>query len=98
MTTSRLQRSTSAGLSLALCLGIAAGVAHANGRFPATIDVHFKPGDPDVIALQVTWGLITSTDGGATWHWSCEEAVGFGGIYDPDYAFTSTGLLLATTT
>jgi hypothetical protein len=82
----------------AAALALAPGVALGNGRFPATIDVHFKPGDPDVIALQATWGLITTFDGGDTWHWSCEEAVGFAGIYDPDYQFTSTGLLFATTT
>jgi hypothetical protein len=69
-----------------------------NGRPAATIDVHFQPGTPDTITLQMTWGLATSHDGGATWYWSCEEAVGFGGDYDPDYEYTSSGLLLATTT
>lgn len=82
----------------AAALVLAPGVALGNGRFPASIDVHFKPGDHDVFALQVTWGLITTFDGGDTWHWSCEEAVGFAGVYDPDYQFTSTGLLFATTT
>lgn len=76
----------------------APGAARANGRFPQSIDVHFKPGDDQVMALQVTFGLIVTTDGGAHWRWVCEEAVGFGGVYDPDYAFTSSGLLLATTT
>jgi hypothetical protein len=82
----------------AAALVLAPGVALGNGRFPATIDVHFKPGDHDVFALQVTWGLITTFDGGDTWHWGCEEAVGFAGVYDPDYQFTSTGLMFATTT
>lgn len=82
----------------ALAVVLASGVARGNGRFPKTIDVHFKPGDHDVMALQATWGLITTFDGGATWHWSCEEAIGFGGVYDPDYELTSTGLLFATTT
>lgn len=82
---------------LALCILAAPTPAAANGRFPATIDVHFHPGNDDVFALQATWGLLTTSDGGQTWHWSCEEAVGFAGVYDPDYAFTPTGLLLATT-
>jgi hypothetical protein len=82
----------------AAVVALAPAAAHGNGRFPATIDVHFRPGSADTIALQATWGLITTTDGGATWHWSCEEAVGFGGVYDPDYEFTPSGLLLATTT
>jgi hypothetical protein len=69
-----------------------------NGRPAATIDVHFQPGAPDTITLQMTWGLATTHDGGASWYWSCEEAVGFGGDYDPDYEYTASGLLLATTT
>src|SRR5438067_6045344 len=81
-----------------LALLLVPAIAHANGRFPQTVDVHFEPGDNNTIALAVSWGLITSTDGGATWRWNCEDAVGFAGVYDPDYAFTSTGLLLATTT
>lgn len=81
-----------------LLLVIAPGVAHPNGRYPAPVDVHFKPGDHDVVALAVTWGLLVSKDDGASWRWVCEAGVGFGGVYDPDYAFTSTGLLLATTT
>jgi hypothetical protein len=73
-------------------------VAHANGRFPATVDVHFKPGDHTVRSLQVTWGLLQTEDDGATWHWMCEDAIGFGGVYDPDIAYTPTGALIATTT
>ena len=96
MTSSRTICHTVAIAAIGCALG--AADARANGRYPATIDVHFSPGDPDIIALQVTWGLLFSGDGGETWQWSCEEAVGFGGVYDPDYAFTPTGLLLATTT
>jgi MYXO-CTERM domain-containing protein len=84
--------------ALVLAVLLAPAVAQANGRFPQTVGVHFKPGDHSVMALAVSWGLITTTDGGATWQWNCEDAIGFGGVYDPDYAFTSTGLLLATTT
>ncbi len=85
-------------LSLALALALVPSVAHANGRFPTPIDVHFKPGDHEVIGLALTWGFAVSQDAGDTWGWICEGGVGFGGVYDPDYAFTSSGLLLATTT
>jgi hypothetical protein len=71
--------------------------AHGHGRFPVMLDVLLQPGEPEVIGAPTTWGLIVSTDGGATWRWTCEEAVGFAGVYDPDYAFTATGLLVATT-
>jgi photosystem II stability/assembly factor-like uncharacterized protein len=88
-------RAVLVGLALVLAT---AGVARANGRFPATVDVHFKPGDHQVMALQVTWGVIFTEDGGATWHWICEDAVGFGGVYDPDYTFDAEGNFYATTT
>jgi hypothetical protein len=82
----------------AAALLLAPAAAHANGRFPTTVGIHFKPGDHQTFALAATWGLMTTKDGGQTFYWSCEEAVGFGGIYDPDYEFTRTGALLATTT
>jgi MYXO-CTERM domain-containing protein len=94
MTRSRLV----GGLVVAAALAAAAPEARANGRFPATIDVVFKPGDHTKMSLQVTWGLLQTEDEGASWHWMCEDAVGFGGVYDPDYAYTSTGKLFATTT
>jgi len=85
-------------LALALVLALAPAVAHANGRYPTPVDLHFKPGDHDVMALGATWGVLITKDGGDTWGWICEGGVGFAGVYDPDLAFTSTGLLLATTT
>lgn len=84
--------------ALVLTLLLAPAVARANGRFPQVVGVHFKPGDHQTMALGVSWGLLTTDDGGQTWSWNCEEAIGFGGVYDPDYAYTSTGVLLATTT
>lgn len=97
----RSPRLLSSALALAAGAAVLAAVAspaHANGRFPQAIDVRFTPGDDQVMALQATFGLLLTQDGGDTWRWVCEDAVGFGGVYDPDYAFTSTGLLLATTT
>lgn len=84
--------------ALLAALLLAPAVARANGRYPTPVDVHFQPGDHDVMALAMTWGLAISQDEGQTWGWICEGGVGFGGVFDPDYAFTSTGLLLATTT
>lgn len=71
--------------------------ARANGRPPATATIHFRRGMEREIAAGVTFGLLVSRDGGATWRWMCEAAVGYGGAYDPDYAFTAGGALLATT-
>lgn len=45
----------------------------------------------------MTFGLLLSHDGGTTWQWMCETAVGYGGLWDPDYAYSSSGALFATT-
>lgn len=71
--------------------------AAANGRPPATSTINFKQGDEKEVAAGMTFGLLVSHDSGATWHWMCEKAVGYGGAYDPDYAFSPAGSLFATT-
>jgi MYXO-CTERM domain-containing protein len=82
------------GLSL-----VAASVApaFANGRPAGTSTINFKQGDEQKIAAGMTFGMVESDDGGDTWHWMCESAIRYGGMYDPDYAYTSTGSLFATT-
>jgi MYXO-CTERM domain-containing protein len=71
--------------------------AHANGRAPGTSTINFQRNNESHIAGGMTFGVVLSTDNGATWTWMCEEAVGYGGNYDPDYGFTSSGALFATT-
>lgn len=71
--------------------------ALANGRAPATSTINFRQGNEQHIAAGMTFGLVLSTDGGTTWRWMCENAVKYGGMYDPDYAYSSTGALFATT-
>ena len=50
----------------------------------------------DILA-GMTFGAVVSHDGGATWHWMCEKAVLYGGLFDPDYAYSSSGAVFATT-
>ena len=69
----------------------------ANGRPPNTSTINFKQGNEQEIAAGMTFGLLLSHDGGATWHWMCEKTVGYGGMYDPDYVYTPAGSLFATT-
>ncbi len=73
------------------------GVAGANGRAPATSTIHFQRAHEDNIVAGLTFGLVVSHDGGATWHWMCEMAVGYGGLYDPPYAYSQTGAIFAPT-
>lgn len=80
-----------------ICVLAAASGAHANGRAPGTSTINFQRGNNQHIAAGMTFGLVTSKDGGATWHWMCEKAVLYGGLFDPDYAYSTSGALFATT-
>ncbi len=77
-------------------LTIAVAPALANGRAPATMDVRPRSGSTEVMA-GTTFGVSLSTDDTASWRWLCEGAVGYGGTYDPDYEWSPTGGLFATT-
>lgn len=84
-------------LSCAALLLAAARPAAANGRPPATRDIHFRQGHPEDIAVGLTFGLLRSHDGGKTWRdWVCEKVVHYGGQYDPTYAYSASGALFAT--
>src|SRR5256885_15984698 len=78
-------------------LVLVAGRAEANGRPPATSTLHWQQGHDQNIVAGLTFGQVISHDNGLTWHWMCEAAIGYGGIYDPSYAYTSTGAIFATT-
>lgn len=73
------------------------GAAFANGRPPGTSSITFKKGAENEIVVGLTFGLLFSHDGGRTWAWMCENAIGYTGMYDPTYAYSPTGALFATT-
>jgi uncharacterized protein (TIGR03382 family) len=83
--------------SLAWCLVLSSTVAFANGRPPLTNGVTFKPGDPHTLYVRSTFGLLSSPDDGCTMYWTCEDALGYGGTFDPIYRVASDGSLFATT-
>ena len=83
-------------LPLALVAAMVVDAA-ANGRPPATSTLHFRQGHEQDIIAGMTFGALVSHDGGATWHWTCEKAIGYGGLYDPRYEYTSSGAIFATT-
>jgi len=80
----------------ALIAGVAAP-AHANGRFPRSVKLVFRPGQPSDALLGVTFGLLVTRDDGASWRWICESAIGFQGTFDPDYELSTSGAIFATT-
>ncbi len=91
----RLDRATWA-VALGLLTAVAAP-ALGNGRPAGTSTINFRLGSEQHVAAGMTFGLLLSNDGGATWRWMCEDAVEYGGTYDPDYAYAMGGALFATT-
>jgi len=83
-------------LACLVLAGVPRGAA-ANGRPPGTSSITFRQGQESDVAVGLTFGLLISHDGGATWAWMCEDAIGYSGAYDPRYAFSSSGALFATT-
>ena len=71
--------------------------ASANGRFPRSTNISFDPNDASLMLVPATFGLLVSKDSGQTFNWVSEETVGYGGVYDPDYAIGSQGEIYATT-
>jgi hypothetical protein len=65
----------------------------ANGRYPAADQLVIDPGDPAHLLLRATFGLLQSQDGGQSWSWICEEAVGYTG--DPSVAVLRGGSVVA---
>lgn len=96
-------RTTLTRLSLAIA-GVAAALTClapaevlANGRFPQSVSVKLQPGNDQTMLVGTTWGLLISKDGGQTFQWVCEDAVGYTGTYDPEYLITEGGDFFATT-
>ncbi|MBV8757380.1 MAG: hypothetical protein JO257_08905 [Deltaproteobacteria bacterium] len=80
-----------------LLIAALAPLVFANGRPPGTSTIHFQEGHEQNVVAGMTFGLVISHDGGTTWHWMCETAVGYGGLWDPDYTYLQGGTLFATT-
>jgi hypothetical protein len=77
---------------IALLLAWASGAA-ANGRMPGATEVSAAAA-PDHLVVRATFGLIQTFDGGRTWSWICEEAIGVSGEADPPLTVTEGGALI----
>ncbi|MBT8495554.1 MAG: hypothetical protein KJO07_21070, partial [Deltaproteobacteria bacterium] len=74
---------------LVVLLGIAvSSTVLANGRFPASRGVSAQA---DSWMVPVTFGMLVSNDGGSSFYWLCEDALGYGGTYDPDHLVDAQG-------
>jgi len=80
-----------------LVVAALASPAFANGRPPADVVDLVSPGHGERDRGRPDVRLVVSHDGGKTWAWMCEDAIGYSGMYDPHYSYTSTGALFAST-
>lgn len=86
-----------AGALALAAIALSTSPAAGNGRFPATVNIRFHPTDPDFFLVPATFGLLVTKDGGASFQWVCELAIGYTGTYDPDYVIAANGDIYATT-
>ncbi|WP_438018032.1 MYXO-CTERM sorting domain-containing protein [Sorangium sp. So ce315] len=70
-------RPARAALLLAAALAALPSPAAANGVFPSADQIVFDPADPARAVARMTYGVLTTRDGGASWRWICEGAVGY---------------------
>jgi hypothetical protein len=89
-----MQRASRVAFALALLCG--AGLAHANGRFPSLQTAQYQHGGDDLI-LGATFGGVFSKDGRTDFRWVCEQAIGYGGYFDPVFAENANGVLFGST-
>src|SRR5262249_14954452 len=84
-------------LLLGALLG-AGNAARANGRPPAPISTAIEPAPGQRLLIGTTFGVLVSSDQGATWRWICEQAVYNStnlGMFDPRYLVSPTGTVYA---
>ncbi|MDB4957588.1 MAG: hypothetical protein JWO36_5157 [Myxococcales bacterium] len=74
-----------------------ASTASAHTAPSSVTVIQFRPDHEADILAGTNFGLLVSHDAGATWQWICEDAVGYAGLYLPDYAYSGSGAIFATT-
>jgi photosystem II stability/assembly factor-like uncharacterized protein len=67
--------------------------ARGNGAFPGAGQLFLVPGEPEHVVARTTFGIIVSRDGGASWRWVCESAMGYQNV-EPPIGVTADGSVL----
>lgn len=86
-----------AAIAAALALTLPSAPAAANGRLPQAGLVALDPTNPARVVVRSTFGLLVSNDGGRTFAYVCEAALGANDGEDPMVLFTGDGALHAGT-
>ncbi len=84
-------------LSFVAALVIAPAAAVADGGPPWTQSIRFAEDHPQSIYAMTNYGLMISHDAGCTFEWVCEQAIGYGGEYEPELEVSRAGAIFATT-
>jgi photosystem II stability/assembly factor-like uncharacterized protein len=71
--------------------------ALATGRLPAGRTVLFDPRDPKTVYVPTTFGVLVSRDGGESWRWICERAIGIQAGDEARWVVTPKGTLVGAT-
>ncbi len=77
--------------------------AHGNGRFPRAQMIVAAPASSgtsstgQTIWMRTTFGILMSADGGKSFRWICEKALGFTGQFDPPLTVLNDGRLIVGT-
>jgi hypothetical protein len=90
-----LRASARATLAAAIVLA-ATRLASANGRYPASSHIVFDPSDSKHFVVSATIGLLETRDGGKTFGWRCESALGKILSQDLMVAVTANGTTVTT--
>jgi photosystem II stability/assembly factor-like uncharacterized protein len=78
---------------------LATGPARANGRFPASTGFSADRTDQQRLILRATFGQLLSKDGGRSFRWLCEGAIGYRpGTFDPPVIAQGDRLLIGSPT
>jgi hypothetical protein len=79
---------------LLLAVALSSSLAFANGRFPRAERLLEDPNDSDHLLLAATYGLLSTTNRGQTWHHICEASFGvFSATADPLLELSDAGIL-----
>jgi MYXO-CTERM domain-containing protein len=86
-----------ASLSVVVSLGVIPSMAHAHGP-PESLSVTIGVDEKDLV-VGTSFGVLRSDDGGESWTWLCENAVGYSDLeIIPRWVWLDDGTLAATTT
>jgi photosystem II stability/assembly factor-like uncharacterized protein len=81
----------------AIAVLVCARTGSANGRFPAANQLTVDPNDANHIVVSTTFGLLESRDGGKSFDYRCELALGITGEEDTMAAITESGTTVIST-